>query len=323
MADVLANMNLPGTFFAVSQLVMEDEGLGRTLAAAGEVGSQTSDHAPIVGLSFQDQSVRLRRSWTEIRNWTGSAPAGLRPPEEAFDINSLRAWSQAGGSYVLAVNQARSASPELHRVGGGEPIVLLPRLLKDDYNVFVQEGALRVDDLSEAFLAGTEKLRAIGGLAVVAVHTQIVGSGRRLEAVRRVAQAAVSEGDWWITDGKSAADWWRARSGVRITPLGSNLGSQDGDPPADTVESSGPVTRTQLPGLLVEGPPEGKISGLWIDVVLPAGTVDLTPSVDGVPVSYNLTRWGVRIPVGDLSPGESRTISFPMAEYPDPGIAGG
>ncbi len=323
MADLLADMKLPGTFFAVSQLVLEEGDLGRALAEVGEVGSQTSDHNPVAGLSFQDQSVRLRRSWTEIRNWTGEAPAGLRPPEEAFDVNTLRAWKQAGGSYVLAVNQARSGSPELHRLGGGEPVVLLPRLLKDDYNVFVQEGALRVDDLSEAFLAGMEKLRAIGGLAVVAVHTQIVGSGRRLGAVRQAAEAAISDGDWWITDAKNAADWWRTRSRVRITLLASGSFSQEVDSLVGPSGPPGSEPPDQLPDVLVEGPLNEGISGLWIDVVIPAGTAGITPAVDGIPVSYNLTKWGARIPIGDLSPGESRTISFPTAEPSDSRTVGG
>ncbi len=314
MADLLTEMDLPGTFFAVSQLVMGDEGLGRTLAQAGEVGSQTSDHNPVAGLSLQDQTVRLRRSWTEIRNWAGSAPEGLRPPEEAFDGNTLRAWQQAGGSYILAVNQARSGSPEIHRFGEGDPVVLLPRLLKDDYNVFVQEGALRADDLRQAFLEGMGKLRAIGGLAVVVVHTQIVGSGRRLEVVRNVAQTAESEGNWWITGAKEAAEWWKARARVRVTLLDPNLVTQVEDSSADSIQPTGPGHEVRPPDVLVEGPADEGVSGLWIDVVLPGGPSGVTPSVDGIPISYNLTEWGVRIPIGDLLPGESRIISFPLAE---------
>jgi hypothetical protein len=179
MADVLREESLPGTFFPVSRLVMDDRDLADALTSAGEVGSQTSDHTPVAGLTYEDQLVRLRRSWTEIRGWTGQGPTGLRPPEEAFDANTLRAWAEAGGQYVLAVNQARSGSPEIHSIGRGGHVVLLPRLLKDDYNVFVQEGAMRGDRLSEAYLEGTDKLRALGGLAVVASHTQIIGEGRR------------------------------------------------------------------------------------------------------------------------------------------------
>jgi peptidoglycan/xylan/chitin deacetylase (PgdA/CDA1 family) len=317
MADLLSDMDLPGTFFAVSQLVMDDAELGPALASVGEVGSQTSDHNPLAGLSYVDQTVRLRRSWTEIRDWVGDSPAGLRPPEEEFDANTLRAWKQAGGSYLLAVNQARSGSPELHRVDSGQPVVLLPRLLKDDYNVLVQEGPGRVRDLSQAFREGTRKLRAIGGLAVVAVHTQIVRSGRRLDAVRDVAQAAVEEGDWWITGARDAADWWRARSSVRITLLDPSQEAPIGDSLTDTFEAPGPGSQNLLPDIRVEGPDDEAVSGLWIDVVLPGGLAGTTPAVDGVPTSYNLTEWGVRVPLGDLLPGEPKIISFPSSGSPD------
>jgi hypothetical protein len=195
-------------------------------------------------------------------------------------------------------------------------MVLLPRLLKDDYNVLVQENAGGADALSREFLEGMQKLRAIGGLAVVAVHTQIVRSGRRLEAVREVARAASSEGDWWITGAKEAADWWRARAGVRIRLLDS--GPPRADSLTDSVEASAPGGCGWPPDVLVEGPNEEAVSGLWIDVVLPGGPSGTIPSVDGIPVSYNLTEWGVRIPLGDLLPGESRIISFPPTGEPDP-----
>ncbi|MCJ7626744.1 MAG: hypothetical protein MUO50_00005, partial [Longimicrobiales bacterium] len=38
MADLLEDLKLPGTFFAVSQLVLDDTELGQTLARVGEVG---------------------------------------------------------------------------------------------------------------------------------------------------------------------------------------------------------------------------------------------------------------------------------------------
>ncbi|NIT94544.1 MAG: hypothetical protein GWM91_03380, partial [Actinobacteria bacterium] len=50
--------------------------------------------------------------------------------------------------------------------------------------MIVQDGAIRAERISEAFLQGTRKLHAIGGLAVVAGHTQIMRSGRRVDAFR-------------------------------------------------------------------------------------------------------------------------------------------
>lgn len=332
MASLLGELGVPGTFFAVSRLVLDDAELAETLSAVGEVGSQTSDHTPVAGLAYEDQLVRLRRSWTEIRGWTGSGPPGLRPPEESFDANTLLAWREVGGSYVLAVNQSRSGSPEIHRAGEGPvggPAVLIPRLLKDDYNVFVQEGAIRADRLTRAFLEGIQKIRSIGGVAVVSVHTQIVGTGGRLDAVRAVVDTARAQGDWWIPRAGELADWWEKRGSVRLTiPPHAEL-----DSPGDTAvvhgadeslapggDASGPASvggiasqPGRLPSMLVEAPKGDGIRGLWIDVILPAGVDGVIPFVDGQPVPYATTEWGLRVPVGDLAAGEARRILLRVA----------
>ena len=78
----------------------------------------------------------------------------------------------------------------------------------------------------------------------------------------------------------------------------------------------------QPPDLLVEAQGEAVPAGVWIDVVLPGGSGGMTPSVDGIPVAYTRTEWGVRIPIGDLLPGESQVISFPQETPPQVPIAG-
>jgi peptidoglycan/xylan/chitin deacetylase (PgdA/CDA1 family) len=301
MAALLEAEGLPGSFYAVSQMVQEDAHLAAALSAAGEVGSQTTDHTPVAGLTPQDQTVRLRRSWTEIEQWTGVAPTGLRPPEESFDAATLRAWERAGGQYILAGNDARSGSPEIHAAGDGS-IVVLPRLVKDDYNVVVQDGAIRAERLAEAFLQGTTKLRAIGGLAIVAGHTQIMDSGRRLNAYRTVADSARAEGDWWITRADSVATWWRARSSTDLTFVPTNVSAvRDGDV---RMEPAG------ISDILVLAPPRGGLQDLWVDLVLPVVEEGLMPLVDGRSVDFATTDWGIRVPVGTLGAGETRRISL-------------
>jgi peptidoglycan/xylan/chitin deacetylase (PgdA/CDA1 family) len=296
VAQVLEAEGLTASFFAVSQAVKDDGELAETLARVGEVGSQTVDHTPIVGLPPQEQELRLRRAADEIERWTGVAPTGLHPPEEAHDSASLAAWKLAGGRYVLGGTGARSGSPELHTVPGGS-MVVLPRVLKDDYGVFVQDGAVRAKRLSDAFVAGVDKMRAIGGLAVIAGHTQIMSRGTRLDAIRVVADSARSQGDWWITRADRVAEWWAARGEVVLSwsepaPL----------PMLDGIRASG------LPDLMVHGP-SAEMDGLWIDLVVP-GSDRLIPLVDGRTVEFKTTEWGLQVPVGLLRAGESRRMSF-------------
>jgi len=300
-ARLLRERGLPGSFYAVSQLVLGDEELAETLAEAGEVGSQTSDHTPLVGLTAQDQRMRLRRAADEIEAWTGVAPSGLRPPEETFDTNTLEAWQRAGGTYLLAGNEARSASPEIHRLARGRPLVLLPRVLKDDYNIIVQDRVLRATSLGSAFLTGTSKMRAIGGLAVIAGHTQIMREGPRVEALASVADAAVSSGDWWIAGAADVASWWLARweTTVAFEPASLEAGT-----PGQSV----------APDVVVTAPAGDGITDLWIDLVLPDAPEGTVPLVGGRPVEFEATEWGMRVPVGPLDAGETRRITFLVLE---------
>ena len=292
--------SLPATFFAVSQLVADDDALARALTAAGEVGSQTVDHTPLAGLTVQDQNLRLRRSWGEIERWTGIGPAGLRPPEDAFDVTTLRAWKLAGGRYVLASNEARSASPELHDTGEGH-VVLLPRLLKDDYTVIVRDVTLRSQRLADAFLAGTRKMRAIGGLAIVLGHTQIMVSGPRLDAFRAVADTVRAEGDWWIARGDEVADWWLARSQVELSWV------EAASPPAGRGMRPAGVS-----DLLVTT--EVTLNDFWVDVFAPGLEESAIPLVDGTSVDFAEKDWGVQVRIGTLRPGEVRRISLVVVE---------
>jgi len=296
-AAMLRQRNLRGTFYVVSQLVLEDRGLAEALTAAGEVGSQTSDHATLTGLTLQDQRFRLQRAWSEVEEWTGIPPTGLRPPEETFDANTLDAWQRAGGTYLVGSNEARSASPEIHRLPDGEgALVLLPRILKDDYNVIIQDRVLRAAGLGEALFAGTQKVRAIGGLAVVAGHTQILREGRRIDALASVADSVVAQGDWWITNAADVATWWLARDGTTVT--------------FDALPYATGAAQQWVSDIVVTAPADRPVEDLWVDVVVPDAPMGLVPVVDGRSVDFQRTDWGVRVPVGYLVDGETRRITF-------------
>jgi len=300
-ADLLRERGLAGTFFVVSALVQGETDLASALVAAGEVGSQTSDHTPVAGLTSPDQRARLRRSWSEIESWAGQGPEGLHPPEETFDATTLAAWAAAGGTYLLATNDARSGSPELHQTAE-DSIVVLPRLMKDDYNIIVQDHVVRSRSLGQAYLDGLRKLRAIGGLAVVAGHSQIMRPGGRIDALGAVLDSARAQGDWWMATGADVARWWRDRADTRVTFV-----------PPDPVSRPG-VSAGGVDDLLVEARGAGGVAALSVDVVLPTARHAVIPLVDGVSVNFTETEWGMRVPVGDLRSGETRRISFVHVE---------
>jgi len=282
LADLARRKSARVSFFVVSQMALDFPEVADSLKLAGEIGSQTSDHTILAGLAYNDLRPRLGRSWAEIRGWTGDSAYGLHPPEERFDENTLRAWREVGGTYLLAVNESRTASPEVFATPAGE-IVLLPRILKDDYNVFVQEGALRSMRLTEAYLEGMAKARALGGLAVISTRSQVGGVPSRVRVVGEVIDSARATGGWWIASGRDISDWWLARreSGVQMR---------------GTVGGGVEIT--------VTAPMNSALAGAWLEIILPGLPQNWLPTANGQPIQYFESDWGIRIPIEQLLAGE-------------------
>jgi peptidoglycan/xylan/chitin deacetylase (PgdA/CDA1 family) len=288
LADIARRNETPVTFFVVSQLALDYPAIADSLRSVGEVGSQTSDHSVVAELPYAEQRSRLTRSWTEVRSWAGTAPVGLHPPEERFDENTLGAWRGLGGYYLAAVNDSRTASPEIFETPDGK-IVLLPRVIKDDYNVFVQEGALRSRHLAEAYLDGMTKVRAVGGLAIISLRTQVAGEPGRVGVIDEVIDSALAEGEWWIATGRDIAQWWLDRENTELTM--SWLPDGDLELRVSPTTSDVPVTK-------------------WLNLILPGGPRDWTPRSSGVPLSYLKTDWGLRVPVPEHPAGEPAVITL-------------
>ena len=286
-ARVLRVRDVRGSIFPVSELAQDHPEIAAEIADIGEVGSQTADHVSPAGLPVDEQEIRLARSRRELQQWSGAEIVGLRVPEERFDEATLHAWRRSGGTYVAALNQARSAAPEVFATDDG-PIVLLPRLVKDDYNVFVQDGARRTEVLLQAWLEGLEKIGALGGFGFLSIHSQIAGDPDRVEVVGQVLDSIASgQTDWWIATGAEIADWWLARSEARLLVEG----------PPDQLS------------LRLLTPASPALSGAWIDVSLGPDS-ELRPFVDGRPLAWAPTEWGIRFPIEELTTGETGEIQL-------------
>lgn len=290
LARMLRERNLPGTFYAVSGMALEHPELADSLASAGEIGSHTADHVPPAGLPLDEQLIRLDRSRRELAGWSGREIVGLRPPEERFDEATLRAWLRAtegsrGAPYLAAVNGARSAAPEIYRYPEGA-IVMLPRLMKDDYNVVVQEGTRRPERMLAAYLEGIEKMGALGGLAFVSLHTQIAGSPGQIGIVGTVLDTVAARKDtWWPATGAEIAGWWLDRDAMRVS-----------------------LAESEAEEILVEvrAPTGSDAREVWLDIVLPRG--ERVPLAGERRLPYARTEWGIRVPLHPLTTGETRTL---------------
>ncbi|UCC71909.1 MAG: polysaccharide deacetylase family protein [Gemmatimonadota bacterium] len=216
LAERFSERGLPLTFFVVTQLAREHPELAGVLADAGELGSHSVDHRQVGGRPWSAQLAAVNQARADIAAWSGRQPLGFRPPRELFDSLTLEAWRQSGGLYLAAANAARSAAPEIFGVASGR-VVVLPRVVDDDYTVIVTRGQTRSDSLRAAFVGGLEKMRSLGGLSLVTLHSQLINSRRRVAAVESAARAAQEAGDVWLVGTSQIAEWWLSRSELELT----------------------------------------------------------------------------------------------------------
>ena len=212
---------MPATSFVVSGLASVDQDLAAALTKAGEIASQTTDNSRLVGLPRAEQETRLGRSVSEIADWSGDGPLGLRAPEEAVDAETLAAWRSLGGTYVVGLNNGRTGSPEIFDTGEGR-IVLLPRVIKDDYNLLVQDRLRGTAELTSEFLAGIGKIRSIGGLAVMTVSDQLAGLDRYSASISATLDSVRAQEGWWLARGSEVAEWSAARAEASVRLVGTD-----------------------------------------------------------------------------------------------------
>jgi peptidoglycan/xylan/chitin deacetylase (PgdA/CDA1 family) len=216
LAEGLSELDVPLTFFVVTQLARAHPELAGMLAAAGELGSHGVDHRQIAGRGWGTQLAGVNQARADMAEWSGELPLGFRPPRELFDSLTLEAWRRSGGLYLAASNSARSAAPAIFDLRSGR-VVVLPRVVDDDYTIIVSRGQTRPDSLRAAFVASLEKMRALGGLNLVTLHSQLIDSRREVEAIASAAQAARDAGDVWLARTSEIAEWWLARSELELT----------------------------------------------------------------------------------------------------------
>lgn len=209
--DSLRAIKVPGTYYLVTRLAEREASLSRALAAQGEVGTHTPRHRLLGGVGEEHQRDVLEESQQELRDIVGHRVGGLRPPEEQYDSATLAAWVQAGGRYVFATLNGRSASPEIFSVDD-HPLVMLGRVTNDDFIEVSRRGETDTDTLFTRFIAGYEKVRALGGLYILSYHSQVLARPELVPALARVARHVAADSSVWISTAGAVADWWLERS---------------------------------------------------------------------------------------------------------------
>ena len=290
LARRFSQLDIPVTFFVVTQLALEHPELAPTLRAAGEIGSHSVDHRQTAGRRRTTQLAGANQARADIAAWSGELPLGFRPPRELFDSLTLEAWRRAGGTYVAASNNARSAAPEIFDLESGA-IVLLPRVVDDDYTVMVTRGQTRPDSLRAAFTSALEKIRSLGGLDLLTVHTQLIDSQRRVDAVESAVHTAQEMGDVWIAGAGAIADWWMHRAGLEL-----EVGERADRSAIFSIHNRG----------------SEPVASAWLNIYLPDGrSTYAAPEIGEIIPESHYGPWGLRVRLRTIEPGDSLQILLP------------
>lgn len=216
--DSLEAAHVRSTFFLTSDIARQYSRLSHDMANSGEVGTHTENHRLLGGLRESDQRDRLETTERDISSLLGLPVNGLRPPQEQFDLATMRAWLAVGGRYLFGANDSRSASPELLPVDR-DTLVLIGRVGSDD---FAAVAAAHGDATGAAnlLLGEYSRLRSLGGLYALSYHSQLLATPSLVPALARVARTVASDSAVWLATTGEIAEWWRARAHVdaRVTP---------------------------------------------------------------------------------------------------------
>jgi peptidoglycan/xylan/chitin deacetylase (PgdA/CDA1 family) len=208
--DSLKAARIRSTFFLTSNMAQQHSGLSHDLANNGEVGSHTENHRLLGGLREADQRDRLRTTQRDLTDLLGLPVDGLRPPQEQFDLATMRAWLAAGGRYLFGANDSRSASPELLPIGK-DTLVLIGRVGSDDFAA-VAAAHGDVGGSANVLLAEYTRLRALGGLYALSYHSQLLASRQYVPALAHVARSIAGDSVVWLATAAEVAEWWRERA---------------------------------------------------------------------------------------------------------------
>ena len=209
--DSLRAAHVRSTFFVTSDVARRFDGLSHDLAnEGGEVGSHTENHRLLGGLPASNQRDRLETTQHDLTALLGLPVDGLRPPQEQFDVATMKAWLAVGGRYLFGANDSRSASPELLPVGR-DTLVLIGRVGSDDFGA---AAAAHNDPAATAriFLDEYERLRALGGLYALSYHSQLLAAPDLVPALAQVARAIAADTAVWLATTGEIAEWWRDRA---------------------------------------------------------------------------------------------------------------
>lgn len=221
--DLLAEYNLPATFFVPGDTAERHPRTTRTIADAGyEIGHHGYLHEPPTTLSETEERIVIERGIEALVKVTGSAPVGYRSPSWELSKSTFSLLA-ANGIHYDASQLGADRPYWVHDKGVKTDIVEVPgawELTDSAHFMFSYFPAYRTG------LAAPSKVAEIwrgdfdgayaenrDGCYVLTMHPEIIGRHHRMRLLRETIEYILSHDNVWFATMGEIADDFRTRSG--------------------------------------------------------------------------------------------------------------
>jgi|GEM_PF-1533872 len=202
------------------EAVKKPEALNAILESNGEIGLHGDDHSLFKGLTVDLQIRRLSNA-LQIASLWNAMPKGFRPPELAYDDNTLEALRRVNFLYLLADNYPDRDYPRLvrsdARTSYRSGLVLFPKSELDDYDLIGKMSLKNTAEMTRLILKDYERLKDEGGLHKLNYHTQYLTQAQFLKTVESVYDKIKMDPDVWIATAEEISRWILRRENLLLT----------------------------------------------------------------------------------------------------------
>ncbi len=212
--DIRSNYNL-----LFNEAIKNPNALNAIIETNGEIGIHGDDHSLFKGMSVDLQMRRLNNAIQIAALWNIS-PKGFRPPELAYDENTLIALKNLNFLYLLADDNPDRDFPKIISLSGNRDsaeLVLFPKSELDDYDLTYKMSLKDLSIMTQLMLSDFRRIKDERGLYKLNYHTQYLNNVQFIKVLETVINKIKSDDEVWIASAEQISQWVLAREKLTLS----------------------------------------------------------------------------------------------------------
>lgn len=230
ITTVFERLDLPTTFnILANEASRYPDAMAAMIATHGELGIHGDDHACFAGQNLELQLQRLNRA-AGVISTNAPRPTSFRPPELAYDDNTILAVKQAGFTHILGWDTPDRDYPIYFPSGFRGPqagLTFFPKSELDDYDLFIKVNIPQPSQQVAAMLRDFYRIKDERGLYKLNYHSQFLAHESFPATIETTLKRITSDGEVWVGTAEQIDQWMRVRENLEVaytsTPKGVQL----------------------------------------------------------------------------------------------------